>query len=47
MNFEAGGNIANISDAESSYTTSSSVSSYKIKNDNTDKINSTLFDSYP
>ena len=35
VNFEAGGNIANISDAESSYTTSSSVSSYKIKNDNT------------
>ena len=35
VNFETGANIANISDAESSYTTSSSVSSYKIKNDNT------------
>ena len=32
LNFEIGGNVSSISDSQSSYTTSSTVSSYKIKN---------------
>ena len=32
LNFEIGGNVSSISDSQSSYITSSTVSSYKIKN---------------